>query len=83
MTDKIEPWIRKAAFQIDNYIEHHDGFTGRMATISEIIATHAPKQEPSVPVSELKAWRNTASIPLTYSDAVAFDELIHQAEGEK
>ena len=43
-----------------------------------IITAHAP-QEPSVPVRELKAWRNAASIPLTYSDAVAFDELIHQA----
>ena len=38
-----------------------------------------PKREPSVPVSKLKTWRNAASIPLTYSDAVAFDELIHQA----
>ena len=78
----IEPWMEAAAYKIGcdaTVTEMHFMFK----ECAEIIAAHAPKQEPSVPVSKLKTWRNAASIPLTYSDAVAFDELIHQAEGEK
>ena len=76
-------------YYIQNYpdvqlIEHRAGALVKYSDLppgaDDAVAAHAPKQEPSVPVSELKAWRNTASIPLTYSDAVAFDDLIRQAE---
>ena len=82
MTDKIEPWIRKAAFQIDNYIEHHDGFTGRMATISEIIATHAPKQ---VKVQELSITVGQIQQAIDYGFTISgleqeLTKLIHAAE---
>ena len=85
----IEPWIECAVWEIDSRCLETGAFFNRNQA-ANIIATHAPqepsavhKNEPCVPVRELKAWRNAASIPLTYSDAVAFDELIHQAEQEK
>ena len=78
MTAKIEPWIECAVWEIDSRCLETGAFFNRNQA-ANIIAAHAPKQEPSVPVSKLKTWRNAASIPLTYSDAVAFDELIHQA----
>ncbi len=56
--------------KVAGFLEHH-------------FAARAPEQEPSVPLSKLKAWRNAASIPLTYSDTVAFDALIHAAEKEQ
>ena len=85
----IEEWFergRRAAFQANNKsgcacgIDENDNVLEVCAVHAAWCKSYAPKQEPSVPVSELKAWRNTASIPLTYSDAVAFDDLIRQAE---
>ena len=84
MTAKIEPWMLICTEEVHKQYPYIIGDTrDTLQTLAAIIAAHAPKQEPSVPVSKLKTWRNAASIPLTYSDAVAFDDLIRQAEERK
>ena len=84
MTAKIEPWIELAVWEIDSRCLETGAFFNRNQA-ANIIAAHAPKQEPSVPVSN-DPNKGMARIPgLLISDVrntLQIEEYLshHQAE---
>ena len=80
-TDKFTEW-----FVVDfgsKYIGTREYIIMHMAWLAAI-AAHAPTQEPSVPVSELKLLkRHDVNRWSNWIAAEDIDRLIHQAEGGK
>jgi hypothetical protein len=103
MTTKpeIQPWMKKCAQHIDDAYavaiqQQCVGTEPPIIEVAYIIAAHAPKQEPSVPVSKLKEIRKlkltidfrglvieSRKTHAEYIDMFYIDGLIHAAEKEQ
>jgi len=81
MTDNIEPWMIDAMKSLHCAEYYTDAMAERDA---RHVAAHAPKQEPSVPVSKLKEFERE----LQWGRSIKrlrrlFTDIIHEAEQEK